>query len=85
MTNNDDQDIKQRAIRVIADVLGKEDEDISPETRFVEDLGVNSMEIVTLAVMLEEEFGGTVPEDELGTLHTVGDLMKYIHSRLENS
>ena len=50
-------DIADRVKEIVAKQLGAEDEAITPEATFVEDLGADSLDIVELVMALEEEFG----------------------------
>ena len=53
-------------------------EDITEETRFIEDLGMNSFQFMSLLGYLEEEYDIVVDETEVRTLRTVGEAVKYI-------
>ena len=69
-------------VKIIAETLVISENDITPETRFLEDLKVTSLDIVTLALALEDEFGGQLPVDEIAGLSTIGALVDYIETRL---
>ncbi len=52
---------------------------ISEETAFVEDLGIDSLDVVELVMELEDAFGlDEIPEEELKKMRTVGDLVEYV-------
>jgi acyl carrier protein len=51
---------------------------VTPEAKFIEDLGADSLDTVELIMALEEEFGVEVPDEQAEKLLTVGDVMKYI-------
>jgi len=51
---------------------------VTPEAKFVEDLGADSLDIVELIMALEEEFGIEVPDEQAEKLLTVGDVTKYV-------
>ena len=54
-------------------------EDVSMDTSFEEDLGADSVDLVELVMAMEEEFDiGEVQEEELGSLKTVGDAVRYV-------
>ena len=58
------------------------EQSITADTSFVDDLGADSLDIVELTMMLEEEFGITeAEEEELMNLHTVGDVVRYLSDR----
>ena len=48
------------------------------QTKFIEDLGADSLDIVELVMGLEEEFGTEIPDEEAEKLQTVGDVAKFI-------
>ena len=53
-------------------------EDIKEESRFIEDLGFNSYDFVSMLGELEEELGVTVDENDVIEIHTVGEAVKYL-------
>ena len=53
-------------------------EDITVESKLVEDLGLNSYELMTLVGDLEEEFDIEVNEREVAKVNTIGDIIEYI-------
>lgn len=53
-------------------------EDITEDSRFIEDLGFNSYDFISMLGDLEEEFGVTVDETEVVDVHTVGEAVKYL-------
>ena len=58
---------------------------ISAETSFVDDLGIDSLDVVELVMELEDAFGmDEIPEEDLKTLRTVGDLVEYVKAHSDN-
>lgn len=55
-------------------------EDITEDSKLRSDIGLNSFDMVNVAVDLESEYGIKIDSKEFGGLKTVGDLMKYIES-----
>lgn len=53
-------------------------EDITESSRFIEDLGFNSYDFVSMLGELEDEFGVTVDETEILEIHTVGEAVRYL-------
>lgn len=78
MTNKDAMYDKVKAI--IVDQLGVEEEEVTPESSFIEDLGADSLDIVELIMALEEEFEIEVPDEDAEKLMTVTDAIEYIKS-----
>lgn len=65
--------------------LNVEEETISRESSFVEDLGADSLDVVELVMALEEEFGVEIPDDQAEKIVTVGDAVKYIEAHAKES
>ena len=63
---------------VVADKLGVEAAKITPEAKFVEDLGADSLDTVELIMQLEDEFNIEIPDEEAEKLTTVGSVAEYI-------
>lgn len=70
--------IEQRVRKIIVEQLDVKPDQVTPEAKFVEDLGADSLDIVELIMALEEEFGHEIPDEEAEKLLTVGDVVKYI-------
>ena len=66
---------------VIVDKLGVDADKISPEARFVEDLGADSLETVELIMGLEDKFGITISDEDAETIRTVQAAVDYIESK----
>jgi len=63
---------------VIADQLGVDEDTITMESSFVDDLGADSLDIVELIMGLESEFDIEIPDDQAEKISTVGDAVNYI-------
>ncbi|MDO4618431.1 MAG: acyl carrier protein [Clostridia bacterium] len=66
---------------VIIDQLGVDEDDITMEASFVDDLGADSLDIVELIMGLETEFDLEIPDEDAEKIATVGDAVNYIKSR----
>ncbi|EPR12828.1 acyl carrier protein [Ruminiclostridium papyrosolvens] len=66
--------------KLIVEQLGVEEEDITMEASFIDDLGADSLDIVELIMALEEEFGLEIPDNEAEKITTVSDVVEYIKS-----
>ena len=73
-----DKPIDQRVKDIIVEQLGVKPDQVTPEAKFIEDLGADSLDIVELIMALEEEFGIEVPDEQAEKLLNVGDVTKYI-------
>ena len=72
--------MEQRILEMVADKLNKKVADLSMETRLVEDLGADSLDIVELVMEFEDEFGISLPDEEVAKMKTIGDAVNYIKS-----
>jgi acyl carrier protein len=71
---------EDRVKEIIAKELEVEAQQLTPEAKFIEDLGADSLDIVELVMALEEEFGIDIPDEDADKLKTVGDAMNYLKS-----
>ncbi|GAA8384029.1 hypothetical protein HpNP34_13510 [Helicobacter pylori] len=55
---------------------------VTPEAKFVKDLGVDSLDVVELIMALEEKFGIEIPDGQAEKIVNVGDVMRYIEKQL---
>ncbi|KPK62099.1 MAG: hypothetical protein AMK73_06745 [Planctomycetes bacterium SM23_32] len=74
----DKDEILERVCEVISDVLGVNLSDITPESRFVEDLGAESIQSVELVAAFEEEFEIEMDEEAALQVDTVGKAVDFI-------
>lgn len=68
---------------IIVDQLGIDENKITPEASFIDDLGADSLDMVELIMAIEEEFEIEVPEEEAENITTVSDAMNYISSKIK--
>jgi acyl carrier protein len=76
-----DKSIEQKVKDIIVEQLGVNAEQVTPQAKFIEDLGADSLDTVELVMAFEEEFNVEVPDEEAEKLHTVGDVIKYIEEK----
>jgi len=70
---------------MLAEQFGVEVESITMDTAFEEDLGADSLDLVDMSMALEELFGvEELTEEEIAGITTVGDLVRFLHSRVDN-
>ncbi|MCR1933920.1 acyl carrier protein [Clostridium tepidum] len=67
----------------IAEQLSIDEEEITMESSFVDDLGADSLDIVELIMALETEFDLEIPDEDAEEISTVGDVVNYIKSHTE--
>ncbi|MFD7448692.1 acyl carrier protein [Kitasatospora sp. NPDC059827] len=79
MTN--DHDILDAIAEIIEEVLGVDSADVSAETSFADDLDVDSLAMMEIAVAVEDRFEVKIPDDRVKDLRTVGDAVNYVAGR----
>ena len=67
--------------KILAEQLKTGDREITLESRIKDDLGADSLDILQLLMTIEEENGIVVPDEELATFVTVGDIVGYLENR----
>jgi acyl carrier protein len=72
------EEITAGLAEIIEEVVGIEAADVTPEKSFVDDLDIDSLSMVEIAVQTEDKYGVKIPDDELANLKTVGDAVDYI-------
>ena len=72
---------EDRVKEIIAKELEVDAKQLSPEAKFIEDLGADSLDIVELVMALEEEFGIDIPDEDADKLRTVGDALNYLKTQ----
>ncbi len=71
---------------IIAQQFGVEESSITNDLSFEDDLGADSVDLVELSMALEEEFDvDEMSEEDVASIHTVGDLLKFLQDRLEDN
>ena len=75
-------DIDERVKNIIIKQLGVKEEEIKNESKFVEDLGADSLDTVELVMALEEEFDTEIPDEEAEHILTVVQAIVYISKLL---
>ena len=74
-------EIADKVKSIVVEQLGVAEDQVTPEAKFVEDLGADSLDQVELVMALEEAFGADIPDEEAEKLATVGDAIAYIESK----
>jgi acyl carrier protein len=70
--------IEQQVKEIIVEQLGVNPDQVTPDAKFIEDLGADSLDTVELVMALEEAFGHEIPDEQAEKLQSVGDVIKYI-------
>ncbi|CAG0959514.1 acyl carrier protein [Flavobacteriales bacterium] len=71
-------DIASRVKAIIVDKLGVDENEVTPQASFTNDLGADSLDTVELIMEFEKEFNIAIPDDQAEKISSVGDAIKYI-------
>ena len=74
-------DIELQVKQIVVDHLGIEDSKVTPQSKFIDDLGADSLDTVELVMAFEEKFGIEIPDDAAETIQTVQNAIDYIQSK----
>jgi len=74
----DNAEILQGLSEIVEEVAGIETTEVTADKTFVDDLDIDSLSMVEIAVQAEDKFGVKIPDDELANLKTVGDAVNYV-------
>ena len=75
--------IEQRVKDIIVEQLGVEEDEVSPEASFIDDLGADSLDTVELVMAFEEEFNIEIPDEDAEGISTVADAVEYIKTNVK--
>ena len=81
MRANEKQNQRKDPINIVVEQLGVNAEQVTPEAKFTDDLGADSLDTVELIMAFEEAFGGAIPEEESRDLTTVGAVIDYLKAK----
>ncbi len=73
-------EISTKVKAIIIDKLGVDENEVTPEASFTNDLGADSLDTVELIMELEKEFNIAIPDDQAEKINTVGDAIAYIEN-----
>lgn len=74
--------VEERVTDIIVEQLGLEREKVQPESKFVDDLGADSLDTVEMVMALEDEFKIEIPDEEAEKITTLKDAINYIEAHL---
>lgn len=74
--------IEERVKKIVVEQLGANEDQVSAEVSFVDDLGADSLDTVELVMALEEEFDMEIPDDKAETIATIKDAVEYINAQM---
>ncbi len=74
---------QERVTNIIVELLGVDEEKVTPDARFREDLEADSLDLVELIMAFEDEFGGEISDEQAQKIETVGDAISYIENEMQ--
>ena len=74
-------DIEERVKKIVVEHLGVDETKIQSDSKFIDDLGADSLDTVELVMAFEEEFGSEISDSEAEKILTVGDAVKFIEGK----
>ena len=74
-------EVETQVKQIVVDHLGIDDSKVTPESKFIDDLGADSLDTVELVMAFEEEFGSEISDSEAEKILTVGDAVKFIEGK----
>ncbi len=77
------EEILDKVTEILVDQLGVDEDDVTLEANFIDDLNADSLDIVELIMALEQEFDTSIPDEEAERIITVGDAVDYIRDHVE--
>ena len=75
-------EVQSKVVEIIVDKLGVKESEVVPEASFTAHLGADSLDVVDLVMSLEEEFDAEFPDEDIESIKTVGDVVKFIEDRV---
>ena len=75
--------VQERVRQIVVEQLGVKEDEVSPDSSFVDDLGADSLDTVELVMALEEEFNCEIPDEEAEKITTVQEAINYIDAHTE--
>ena len=73
--------LEEQVMQIVVDHLGIDESKVKPESKFIDDLGADSLDTVELVMAFEEKFDIEIPDDAAGTILTVQDAINYIEGK----
>ena len=74
-------EVESQVKQIVVDHLGIEEAKVTPESKFIDDLGADSLDTVELVMAFEEKFGIEIPDDAAETIQTVQNAIDYIQTK----
>jgi acyl carrier protein len=76
--------VAEKVKKIIVEQLGVNESEVTPEAKFIDDLGADSLDIVELIMAFEDEYGIEIPDEDAEKIETVGDAIRYIEEHIKS-
>jgi len=76
--------VAEKVKKIIIEQLGVNESEVTPEAKFIDDLGADSLDIVELIMAFEDEYGIEIPDEDAEKIETVGDAIRYIEEHIKS-
>ncbi|HLR33403.1 MAG TPA: acyl carrier protein [Fodinibius sp.] len=76
------QDVESKVKAIIVDKLGVDEEEVTQEANFTNDLGADSLDTVELIMEFEKEFDISIPDEDAENIATVGNAVEYLRDKV---
>ena len=80
-----DMSVEEKVKQIIVEELGVDEPEVTPNARFIEDLGADSLDTVELVMAFEEAFGIEIPDEDAEKIQKVKDAVSYIESHAKTA
>jgi len=77
--------IEERVKKIVIEQLGVKEDEVKPDSSFVDDLGADSLDTVELVMALEEEFNTEIPDEDAEKITTIQEAVTYINSHMQEA
>jgi acyl carrier protein len=74
--------VADRVKKIIVDKLGVDENEVTPEANFIQDLGADSLDTVELIMEFEKEFDVSIPDEQAEKITTVGQAIDYLEAQV---
>ena len=78
-------DVSEKVARILIDKLGVAETEINPDTNFIKDLGIDSLDYAEIVMDFEQTFDIRIPDEDAEKLSTIGAAITYIEGKLSES
>ena len=75
--------VADKVKKIVVDQLGVSEDQVTPEAKFIEDLGADSLDLVDMLTIIEDDFNIVIPDEAAMNMRTVGDVVNFMQKASE--